>query len=225
MIDHLAQLSMSTLHLRRPGILTGFCMFVLSEFHVMSSLPKSFRRCENECSSCHKTSRASSEKSLLVRARIARVESSQKDRKSRSISSISNTVGIVLEGEGMIMSRGMALYARRWTKASLGHAIAALGRHESRSHPSMSSTVASLSHASAYALSGAIASSYLVAVFISQLVAPSKPPLWRNRFQVVRARMIAVSTSSFLCCLLVWKVIKELEDEVRKTICSSRCTS
>jgi len=76
----------------------------------------------------------------------------------------------------------------------------------------MSNTVASLSHVSAYALSGAIASSYLVAVFISQLVAPSKPPLWRNRFQVVRARMIAVSTSSFLCCLLVWKVIKELED-------------
>ncbi|KLO07816.1 Abi-domain-containing protein [Schizopora paradoxa] len=82
----------------------------------------------------------------------------------------------------------------------------------------MSSLDASLSHASAYALSVVVASSYLVAVFVSQLVCPSKPPLWRNRFEVVRARMVAVSISSLLSCVLVGATVQKLANEESSTL-------
>lgn len=98
----------------------------------MRSSPKSFKRCVKECSSSQSTSRASSEKSLLVRARTARLGSSQKDKKRRSISSISNIVGIV-PGDGgtiMVVVEGglrftvQGLYMRERDRlCCLGHAI------------------------------------------------------------------------------------------------------
>ena len=71
----------------------------------------------------------------------------------------------------------------------------------------MSSTP-SLSPSSAFWLSGTVASSYVVSVYISQLVAPPRPPLWRNEPSVIKARLLCASISTILCCVVVGWVVK-----------------
>ena len=65
-----------------------------------------------------------------------------------------------------------------------------------------------LSKSSAFWLAAAVASSYVFSVYVSQLVAPSRPPFWRNDTKVVQARLLCASASTLLCCIAVGWIVK-----------------
>ena len=74
--------------------LTGFGGPSPVLWNVIKPSGKSFKRCANDSSVSHRTSRAGSENNLLVRDRLARVGLSQKRKNVRSTSSIVKISGI-----------------------------------------------------------------------------------------------------------------------------------
>ena len=68
----------------------------------------------------------------------------------------------------------------------------------------MSSTTTNLPPALAHGLAFVIASSYVAAVYISNMITPPKPPSWRDDPNVIKTRSALASLSSLLSCVVVW---------------------
>ena len=79
-------------------------------------------------------------------------------------------------------------------------------------------TDAMLTKAQGLLLSGIAAASYVVSVYVSQLLVRPQPPLWRNDPQVIKIRSLLAIVSTVLCCLLVFKVIELGSSETASTL-------
>jgi hypothetical protein len=56
-----------------------------------------------------------------------------------------------------------------------------------------------------------IASSYVAAVYISNIITPPRPPVWRDEPRVIKTRSVLASLSSLLSCAIVWWAVKRAE--------------